>query len=71
MVLIRHSDKQDLPSNPYEKKRPTFQEYLASLTEQTIIYDLDEYGIAALSHIPFNEATEQISLFNNNIENPG
>jgi tubulin--tyrosine ligase-like protein 12 len=69
--IVKHSEKLDLPSNPYEKARPTLQEYLASLTPETREYDFDEYGIASLAHLPFSPLTEQVSLFNNNIENPG
>jgi hypothetical protein len=71
LVIVKYSEKLDLPSNPYEKTRPTFQEYLATLTNETKEYDLDEYGIASLAHLPFSPVAEQISLFNNNIENPG
>ena len=69
--ITRYSDKQDLPSNPYEKKRPPLSEYLASLGPNPKSYDLDNYGLTNLSQINFAESTEDISLFNNEIENPG
>ena len=39
--------------------------------DETQVYDLDNYGIKTLAHIPFSKRAEEISLFNNNIENPG
>lgn len=69
--IVKHSDKLDLPSNPFEKERPTFQKYLATLNEETREYDFDEYGIKSLQQIPINPQAETLSLFNNNIENPG
>lgn len=69
--IVKHSEKLDLPNNPYEKKRPTLQEYLSTLTETTTVYDLDEYGISSLQHLPLSPLTEQLSLMFNNIENPG
>ena len=69
--IVQYSDKQDLPSNPYEKPRPTIKEYLPTLNDETTIYDFDDYGIKSLNYIPFSPETEQISLFNNGIENPG
>jgi len=32
--------------------------------------ELDEYDLKSLAEIPFSEATETVSLFNNEIENP-
>jgi hypothetical protein len=70
--IVRFSEKLDMPGdNPYAKKRPTFQEYLKTLTSDTKEYDLDGYGIKLLQHIPFSPDTEMISLFDNQIENPG
>ena len=69
--IIRYSEKQDLPINPYAKPRPSLLDYLKSLEESPKVYDLDEYGIKSLAFIPFKESAEQISLFNNDIENPG
>lgn len=69
--IVKYSEKQDLPSNPYAKARPTLQEYLRTLTDKTSVYDLDDYGIKSISYIPFSPEAEQISLFNNGVENPG
>jgi hypothetical protein len=60
-----------LPNNPYEKKKLGLTEYLKTLDEDTTAFDLDDYGIVILDHLPFTEKTEEISLFNNKIENPG
>ncbi len=44
--IIKYSEeKLDLPTNPYEKARPTFMEYIGTLNEETTEYDLDGYGI--------------------------
>jgi hypothetical protein len=56
--IVKHSEKLDLPENPYEKKRPTLQEYLHSLTPETKEYDFDEYGIASLAHLPLSSVAE-------------
>jgi hypothetical protein len=54
--IIKYSEeKQDLPTNPYDKPRPTFMEYIGTLTEETTDYDLDGYGIQKLSTIPFSK----------------
>ena len=68
---MRYSEKQDLPTNPYEKARPTLIEAMRAFNDETTEYDLDEYGIKSLKHIPFSQRAETISLFNNGIENPG
>lgn len=69
--IVRYSEKQDLPTNPYEKARPTLIEAMRAFNDETTEYDLDEYGIKSLKHIPFSQRAETISLFNNGIENPG
>lgn len=59
--IVKYSEKQDLPSNPYEENkapRPTLQEYLRTLTDKTTVYDLDNYGIKSISYIPFSPETE-------------
>ena len=68
--IVRYSEKQELPSNPYAKSRPSLKEYLASLSPDQKSYDLDNYGITSLDSIHFSEQVEEISLFNNEIENP-
>lgn len=50
---IKYSNKLELPSNPYAKKRPTLDEYLSSIQEGHKIYDLDEYGLKSLADLPF------------------
>lgn len=69
--MTRYAEKQELPENPYKAKRATLQEYLMNLKDDQTVYDLDDYGIANLDLISFSEKTEEISLFNNRIENPG
>lgn len=69
--ITRYSEKQDLPVNPYEKKRPALIEYLSTLNEDTTSYDLDDYGVVNLDMIPFSQKTEEISMFNNKLDNPG
>ena len=63
--LVQFSEKLDLPNNPYAKKRPPLNDYLGSLDENTKVYDLDDYELTTLEQIPFCEAAEEISLFNN------
>lgn len=46
-------------------------DYIKTLNEQTTVYDFDNYGIKSLAHIPFSQMTEEVSLFDNKIENPG
>lgn len=69
--ICRYSQKQKLPNNPYEKKRLPLNDYLKSLGEAPKDYDLDGYGIKTLKYLEFHEGTETISLFDNEIENPG
>jgi tubulin--tyrosine ligase-like protein 12 len=69
--IIKYSEKQDMPSNPYAKPHPSLKEYLRTLNDETTAYDLDDYGIKSLNCIPFSPKAEQISLFNNGVENPG
>ena len=35
------------------------------------MYDLDEYGLTTVKDMGFHPLTEQVSLFDNQIENPG
>ena len=69
--ICRYSQKQKLPSNPYEKKQLPLPEYLKSLGDAPKHYDLDSYGIKTLKFLGFHEDTETISLFDNGVENPG
>lgn len=69
--ICKHTEKLDLPTNPYEKAKLAFPEYLATLTEGTLEYDFDDYGISSLQMLPLSPSTQTLSLFNNNIENPG
>jgi hypothetical protein len=48
--VVKYSEKQDLPNNPYAKPRPTLEEYLVSVGPETKSYDLDEYGIKTLAN---------------------
>jgi hypothetical protein len=41
------------------------------MNENMKVYELDNYGISKLEGIGFKEQTEEISLFNNEIGNPG
>jgi hypothetical protein len=44
--IIKYSEeKLDLPTNPYEKPRPQFIDYIKTLNDETTEYDLDGYGI--------------------------
>jgi|LauGreDrversion4_2_1035121.scaffolds.fasta_scaffold912327_2 hypothetical protein len=44
--IVKYAEeKLDLPSNPYEKPRPSFLDYIKSCNDETIEYDLDGYGI--------------------------
>ncbi len=70
-IIKYQEEKLDLPTNPYAKVRPSFIDYVKTFHDETTVYDLDDYGIKSLSHIPFSKRTEEISLFGNQIENPG
>ena len=56
--IVEYSDKQDIPENPYQKKKPTLQEYIRTLNDETTIYDFDDYGIKSLNYIPFSQKSE-------------
>jgi hypothetical protein len=44
--IVKYAEeKLDLPSNPYAKERPPFIDYIKTLTDETTVYDLDDYGI--------------------------
>jgi tubulin--tyrosine ligase-like protein 12 len=72
--LLKYSEKRSLGiENPYKKKRPTLEEYLKQVEESkepVKIYDLDEYEIEDLKKIPFREEVEEISLWDNKLNNP-
>ena len=72
--IMRFSQKRDLPTaNPYEKKRPTFEEYLTQLQEQqepVLEYDLDDYKISTLKDFKFSDQAQIISLYGNELTNP-
>lgn len=57
-IIKYQEEKQDLPTNPYVKERPSFIDYIKSLNDETQIYDLDGYGIKSLAHVPFSKKTE-------------
>jgi hypothetical protein len=40
------------------------------MEETSKAFELDSYGITTLKDFPFNQYTEEISLFDNLIENP-
>ena len=60
--IMRFPQKRNLPvENPYSKKRPSLEEYLAQLEAQeapVLEYDLDEYGISSLKTFKFREEVE-------------
>ena len=59
--------------NPYEKPRPTFDDYMKTQEESkepVLSYDLDEYNIASLKAIKFRDEVEEISLWGNSILDP-
>jgi tubulin--tyrosine ligase-like protein 12 len=72
--LLKYAEKRSLGiENPYKKKRPTLEEYLKQVEESkepVKIYDLDEYEIEDLKKIPFREEAEEISLWDNKLNNP-
>ena len=57
-IIKYQEEKLDLPSNPYAKARPSFVDYIKTLDDETQAYDLDDYGIKSLAHIPFSKRTE-------------
>ena len=71
---MKYSGKKDLPiDNPYEKKRPTLEEYLKQCEESkepVLEYDLDNYDIDDLTKITFRPEVEEISLWSNKISKP-
>jgi tubulin--tyrosine ligase-like protein 12 len=69
-------DKLDLPDHEEkpEVKEP-IEDVIARLdAEESVIYDLDDYGINSLKELPnkgvFPDRTEQLSLMDNGIINP-
>ena len=68
--ITRFSDKMELPSNPYSKSRPSLEEYLATITQEVIDLELDDYDLTTFASVPLHENVETISFFNNEIENP-
>jgi len=72
--IVETTGKADLPGeNPYEKQRPTFDEYIKAQEESkepVLSYDLDEYNIVSLKQIKFREEVEEISLWGNQILDP-
>lgn len=72
--IVETTGKSDLPGDsPYEKPRPTFDEYMKAQEESkepVLSYDLDEYDIVSLKQIKFREEVEEISLWGNQILDP-
>jgi tubulin--tyrosine ligase-like protein 12 len=72
--LLKYAEKRSLGvKNPYEKQRPTLEQYLKQVEESKEpikVYDLDEYEIADLKKIPFRPEVEEISLWDNKLNNP-
>jgi hypothetical protein len=72
--ILKYADKIDLPvDNPYEKERPSLEDYLKQCEESkepVKAYDLDNYEIKSLKEIKFREEVEEISLWSNEIHDP-
>ena len=72
--IISYSEKQDLPGeNPYEKKKPSLEEYLKSKEEQkepALEYDLGDYGIKSIKEWKFRDEVEEIDLRYNELFDP-
>jgi len=72
--IVETTGKSELPGeNPYEKQRPTFDEYIKAQEESkepVLAYELDEYNIVSLKQIKFREEVEEISLWGNQILDP-
>jgi len=73
--ILRFGNKKDLPvpENPYEKKRPSLEDYLKQCEESkedVLEYQLDDYEISTLKEFKFRPEAEQVSLWNNNINDP-
>ena len=61
--ILKYGIKRDLPvtENPYEKKRPTLEDYLKQLEESTepvLEYQLDDYDIKSLKELKFRPEVE-------------
>ena len=59
--------------NPYEKPRPSLEQYLKQIEESqepVLSYDLDEYSISDLKSINFRPEVEEISMWDNKLNNP-
>ena len=72
--IMKYSAKKDMPvANPYEKKRPSLEDYLKQCEESkepVLAYDLDSYDIEDLTKIKFRDEAEEISLMDNKISKP-
>lgn len=73
-TIMKYPQKRDMPcENPYEKPKPTLEEYLKEKEESkepVLVYDLDYYDIETLKDIKFREEVEEISLWGNKILKP-
>lgn len=72
--MFKGFTKSSLPgANPYEKPQPPLEEYLRQVEESeepVLEYNLDGYGLKSLKDIKFRPEVEQISLFDNELEDP-